>query len=677
MEKEEIITEQDQTVKEEETKATEPLTKERIDKILADVGITLNSKNNAVSDGEKISDTIANKLLKNQGITIEEIRTALHNLASKPVPIPDDLKYGDRFSEVRVRAPAFAKSIKWNKKDTSLFQYFSIARSSDNGGFLLLISNLDTQYKCVQMSGNAVSNLAEITEACSKITIKGADGKTRTLLDHINERYEYIMDKATEKYKKTDLREFGEWAVREGLPSMMINNFNVMVNQEEKEVELATGQKQTMYRINAMYFGTDKGGKEMPIDCIAKHYESLAAVPSRLSKIPKIYSNDFTEPALYHVDLESIAKPGPHPTWDKYLLRFRDDERHVIRAFVWSIYKADNTGRQLLYFYDPDGFSGKSVFEKAITSGLGESLVAALQKDSLNNQFSMAKIWDKRLVVIDDNKNPYLIRSEKMHMILGSGLADVEAKGKNSFMYKMQCKVIASGNVNLIIDPSANHERTRVIIVEPHVTDDMLKEFAVCDKDGNVKRNKFGRVQLIGDAEFEKNLIKEFSAFLADCKADYEQLCPKDSSIIISEEMEDSIECMSDDIYDILDEILEQRFDFSDHDAKITVSDLNAILENDVMFTINGMFKRKEKGFTSEDIKNHMAKKYSVCKKQGRVDGISTKCYVGLKLKTQQKTVNVTNVERAKQDLSKTFDNELFSNDNVQRADEDPYAAQA
>ena len=653
MENEELITEQEQTAQEEETKATEPLTKERIDKILAAVGITLNSKNNAVSDGERISDTIANKLLKTQGITIEEIRTALQNLANKPVPIPDDLRFGDTFAESRICPPALAKHVRWNKADDRIFKYFSIARASDSGSFILLISNLETQYKCVQMSGSSTANLAEITEACSKITIKDDDGKVKTLYEHINDQYDEIMKTAAEKYKKLDLRKFGEWAAREGLPSMMVNNFNLIVNRESKEIELASGQKQTMYRVNAMLFGTDKGAKEFPLDGIAKHFESLAEVPSRIAKIPKIYSNDFSEPALYHIDLDKIAKPGPHPTWDKYLSRFREDEGGVIRAFIWSIFKADNTGRQMLYFYDPDGYSGKSVLTNAITQCLSENLVAALQKDSLNNQFSMAKIWNKRLVIIDDNKNPNLIRSEKIHIVLGNGLADVEAKGKNSFLYRMQTKIIASGNTKLIIDPSANHERTRVIVVEPHVTDEMLKEFAVCDKDGNVKRNQYGRVQLIGDTEFEKNLIKEFPAFLADCKKDYERLCPKNSSIIISEEMEDTLECLSDDIYDILDEILEDRFDFSDKDAKMTVRDFNDVLEDDVMYDISETFKKKGKGITTEDVVQHMAKRYGVSKKPCRVDGTPKKCYVGVKLKARQGTARpkddkVVSLEKAK-----------------------------
>ena len=625
------------------------MNKEQIDSILAEVGITLNTKKKAVVAGETVSDAVANSLLKGKNTTIEAIRDALERLNKKvDATSTEGLRFGDKIIDTKIRTSAFSEYVQWNKVDEALFGYFYIAKSSDNGGMMLLISNHETQYRCIQLSSNTTVNLSEISEACSKMTIVGDDGETKTLYQHISERYKKLMDRAVEAYTKKNAEEFGAWAVKNGLPSLMINNFSLVVTQEEKDVNTSGDAKATMYKPLAMYFGSDKGGKEFPLDCVAKHYESFASVPSRLARMPKLYSNDFNEPALYHIDLDSIAKPGPHPTWDKYLLRFREDERSVIRAFVWSIFKADNTGRQMLYFYDPDGFSGKSVFEKAIACCLGESLVAALQKDSLNNQFSMAKIWNKRLVVIDDNKNPNLIRSEKVHIVLGSGLADVESKGKNSFMYKMQCKLIASGNTKLVIDPNANHERTRVIIVEPHVTDDMLKEFAVCDKDGNVKRNKYGRVQLLGDANFEKNLIKEFNAFLADCKDDYTRLCPNDSSIIISEQMEDALESLSDDTFDIIDEVIEDTFYFDDKEAAITVREFNEIVEDYLMYELRSTLGRNSKMLDTDDVKQHMIKRYHITKKPWRVDGAVKKCYVGLRRKESRDNKIVT-VEQARQ----------------------------
>lgn len=631
------------------------MTKEEIDNILADTGISfkapVTARSKPIFAGEPVSDTVANNLLKKHNVTVDDLKKAINELNKQLASeIPNDLRFKDRLTKVEVVSPAFTSDAKWNKKDNEVFQFFSLARSSEGGGLMLLIHNLGNEYRTVVISNSSLTNLADITTACSQMSYKDPDTKVvSTLYDHILKVYDKIMDEALSAYKKLNAKEFGDWAVTHGIPSMMLNNYKLMSVQEEKEVENAAGGKTAMYKAHSLYF------QESPFQCLANHYDTLAGVPSRIAKMPRLYSNDFDEPALYHIDLDKIIAPGePHPTWDKYLQRFRPDEAAVIRAFVWSIFKADNTGRQMLYFYDPDGFSGKSVFEKALASGLGEHLVAALQKDSLNNQFSMAKIWNKRLVVIDDNKNPNLLRSEKVHIVLGSGLADIEAKGRNSFMYKMQCKVIASGNVRLKIDPSANHERTRVITVEPHVTDDMLKEFAVCDKNGKPKRNKYGRVQLIGDATFEQRLIEEFKAFLADCKDDYERLCPKDSSIIISEQMEDALESLSDDTYDIIDEILENHFVFGNPNDALSVLDLNSILEGDVKYDIVQALSRKVgEDFNREDLVQHMIKKYKIMKKPVRIGDTVKKCYVGVKHVDNPKSIhygeptNIVTVEQA------------------------------
>lgn len=631
------------------------MNKEQIDAIMKELGLSFNKKK-VILDGETVTENAANKLLKSKGTSLEEVKKVLAEASKKIIDIPNDLRFKDQLSNIEIISPAFTTDVKWNKKDEELFKFFSLARSSEGGGMLLLIHNLDTEYRTVMISNSSLQNLAEITSACSKMTYTNPVTHTKiTLHDHIMKVYKEIMNEALVNYKKMDVLDFGNWAVKFGLPSMMINNYKLMSIQEERTIENDEGHKQTMYRAFSLYFN------ESPFQCIANHYDTLAGVPSRLAKIPKLYSNDYDEPALYHIDLEKILDTeNPHPTWDKYLRRFTEDEVKVIEAFVWSIFKADNTGRQMLYFYDPDGFSGKSVFEKAIASGLGEGLVAALQKDSLNNQFSMSKIWNKRLVVIDDNKNPNLVRSEKMHMVLGSGLADVEGKGKNSFMYKLQCKVIASGNCRLNIDPSANHERTRVIVVEPKLTDDMLKEFAVCDEYGNVIRNRFGRVQLIGDATFEQNLIKEFGSFLVECKSAYEKLCPKNSSIILAPSMEEAIESLSDDVFDIIDDIIEDKFEFY-HEAHMSVLDFNSVVEKEILFELSDNFNKKTlESITRDNVIQHIVKKYKVTKKPIRTeDGTVRKCYVGLNYKnasSKKDNAKIVSVNVAKQSEGSFFD---------------------
>ena len=610
------------------------MNKEQIDSILKELGISFNKKK-ILLDGEVITDNMANKLLASKNTTLEEVRNVLAEAAKKPIEIPDNLRFRDHLSYMEVISPAFTTHTKWNSIDEELFGFFFLARSSEGGGMLLLISNKDTEFMTVTLSANKLTNLAEITSTCSRMHYVDPETHVkRTLFEHINKVYEKIMSEALAAYKKMDAVDFGEWAVRHGLPSVMLNNNKLMSTQEEIECDNGDGGKTTMYKPHSLFFPST------PLECIAEHYDNLAGVPKRLAKIPRLYSNDMNEPALYHIDLDAILDyDNPHPTWEHYLLRFREDERRVLRAFIWSIFDAGNTGRQMLYIYDPDGFSGKSVLTKAIAFGLGEHLVTALQKDSLNNQFSMSKIWNKRLTVIDDNKNPNLLRSEKIHIVLGNGLADVEEKGKKSFMYKIQCKVIASGNVQLNIDPYANHERTRVIVIEPKLTDEMLKEFVVCDKDGNIVRNRQGKPQFIGDSTFEQRLIDEFRSFLVDCKRDYEELCPKRSSIIISEAMDDSIEYLSDDYYDVLDEQLPHFFEVDPNNC-MSISDFNKdltrLMDNPMLLKCTDDNEPPSR----EHVIQHIVKRYHVKKGGRRLDGEYVKCYIGIASARKSATEN-------------------------------------
>ena len=83
-------------------------------------------------------------------------------------------------------------------------------------------------------------------------------------------------------------------------------------------------------------------------------------------------------------------------------------------------------------------------------------------------------------------------------------------------------------------------------VLEPYLVEQ------ITDKDGNVIRNKYGRVQLLGDPSFEKRLIEEFPMMLAQAKKDYEELCPTDGNYILPPSVEESLEMLSEDNADIV-----------------------------------------------------------------------------------------------------------------------------
>lgn len=602
------------------------------------LGLDFRDKKKIRLNGEVITDTVADSLLKTKGHTLEEVKNSIASIAKEEVnSLKEDMRFKDNLSVMEIVSPAFAKEAKWNKCDDEIFQFVYIAKTI-GGGLMLMISNNQGEYQAIPISSNRLDMLADITEAMSSMWVTDPETKVRwTVYDYINHKMEKMLEKATSVYNKNNAILFGTWAVKDGLPSLMINNCKLMSQQESKEMDNGAGGKVTMYKAHCLYY------TESPIQCITNHYDSIAAIPGRIRPMPKIYSNDPNEEAFYHLDLEAILDhDGSHPTWDKFMLRFSPSEGKVIMAYVWSILDAKNNGRQMLYFLDHDGFSGKSILMACITEVLGTRLVAALQKDSLNNQFSMDKIWNKILVVIDDNKNRYILRSEKMHQILGSGYADVEPKGKRSFTHRLRCKVIVNGNVKPVIDPDANHERTRLIIIEPKVTTEMKKEFCVLDEHGNLKLDSFGHEQFIGDQSFEENLKAEFRSFLVECKAAYEELCPTRSSIILPDDMVEKLYTMSDDTYDTLESYVDSYLEF-DPKYRINVTDFRDIVTDIISRMYGSSLKPNtsmddKRKLSYDDVVAHLEKKYKIRKGSARIDGKVMKCYIGVKALPKQRT---------------------------------------
>lgn len=618
------------------------MTIEEAKDILVKENLTLTQRNKFRFQDKPIDDAIATSILGKYNTTADDIRTLLKQTN---VSVPEDFRSYKHLVESEIVTPAFTSDLKWNSADERIFKYFSIAKTGGEGGIVLTVTNHEGDYKIVQLGGTSLSVLADITQACSELKITNENGVRRTLHDHIEKEYEAVMAEGLSKYKEIEeVVDFGVWASK-NLPSLMLNNYKLKSVIEERSIMVEDNKKENVTKAYSLFFA------ENPFQCVASHYDSLASEPSRISKMPVLYSNDPKEPAINHIDLDAIVDTeGTHPTWDHYMMRYTKDEGDVFKAFIWGIFDAQNSGRQLLYIYDPHGFSGKSVLTNAIASVLGEDIVTGLQKDSLNNQFAFSKIWNKRLAIIDDNKNPYLIRSEKMHQILGNGFAEVEKKGKSSFSIKLQTKVIASGNTKLSIDPDANHERSRVIVIEPKLTDDMIKEFAVVDKDGNLVRDRQGNPKLIGDSSFGQRLIDEFRSFLAECKECYARLCPTRSSIILPDDMIESIYNLSDDIVDAIDESIDTVLQFGEDDWIKVTEYTKAINEVIDYLKGEGLVKQCDESKVSYDnISQHIIKKYGVKKTTKRSGGKVFKVYAGVGLVGGQNITRMT-VDNTKND---------------------------
>lgn len=469
----------------------------------------------------------------------------------------------DNTSFVAIQSDLFKHNMKWNKVDEGLFKYFKFAVNEADGSLLMLVTTNGRRMYPVYIGSSEKDIDLTIAAVCKTIKIDedygtGADN----LLDFINIAYERKLERATAELN--NIRNTSRWAqwCTSNLPTAMLTNSTLMVSLITRNV----GEGENAYEVKtatSCYFA-DGATTLDPIKFIAGNLRVIAAQEGHMIPMPKVFSNSIDEPALNYLDIENICKPGECPTWDFYMKRFSADDAAVFKAFIWGVLDAKNNGRQMLYVYDKNGFSGKSVVTNVISQFLGSNLVTALQKDSLNNQFALAKIWNKRLVVIDDNKNPNLIKPTKMHMITGQGMADIEYKGKNSFSARLQCKVIANGNTALSIDTDADHEVSRVIIIKTEMKEEYMKQFCKVDENGNLCRYKDGRPVFLGSSTFETDLLSEFPVFLNQCKAEYTRLCPTRALFDVPESTYEHVLTSNSIEQDVYDEIITNGFDIGE-----------------------------------------------------------------------------------------------------------------
>lgn len=530
-----------------------------------------------------------------------------------------------------VSHPALQELPKVGESDIKIFQRIKFASDPINATIAMLVNTEGQQYKLIPMSSSKSSDMMKLSSVLAR---------TAPIGDKLQNYYEELMAvtkapfrAAVQQYSSHKIRGLEDFIefISKHYPCSMLSVAYLKVLLEPVRTKILDNEgveKETTVLVPraATVAQGDSTLDYSPIKHLVDCAPMLAADPRFQITMPKVLTNDPNEPALKYIDLDSIVEEGATPAWDELLSRYTEDEGKVLLAYLYGLNVAKNRSRQLLYIYDPQGYSAKSVMQDAIINELGDDQVGVLQKDSLSNQFGIAKIWNKHVIFIPDNKNPNLVRSEKMHMALGGDMAEVEYKGSNSFFAKLNMKVIACGNASLDIDTAATHERSRVIVLKPRVPESVLKKIAVTDDKGELIKDPFGRVKLKGDPEFAQRLKDEYHRMLFKAKKCYEELCPTDGDYILPDSVIRNIEECNDDVFDTIDKFISERLEICE-DAYVRPDDLReefrcSITDKDVTFKV----------FTDHLIKAYGVRK-TYSKEANLTEGIRNPVYVGLKIK--------------------------------------------
>lgn len=332
------------------------------------------------------------------------------------------------------------------------------------------------------------------------------------------------------------------------------------------------------------------------------------------------YSNDEEEAAMHHLELESIIDNSKQSTElnDFLLNRLPAEQIDTFKAFIWSSYVAKNTSRQLIYVYDPDGNSGKSVFFDTVFKPLADiNAKSTITGRDLTGDFGMESCYHSRVLIFADNKNPQIVRSQLVHTITGHDEITVNPKNQRHFTFTPHISIWAHSNILPEIDIDATHERTRIALFYFKLSEDAKKQIYITDENGNLLRDDMGFLRSKGDSKFASKLSSDLPYFLAECKKCYEKLCTTGADI--------DVVAISNN-YSMLT------------DANEVMIEMNNFIENEVLVDVNANSKdcltanefkqiydaAKEKGIlkqtTFAQIKDHLAKLGCIwnCKSNGR-----------------------------------------------------------
>ncbi|MFO7791266.1 MAG: hypothetical protein R6V32_11935 [Bacteroidales bacterium] len=251
-----------------------------------------------------------------------------------------------------------------------------------------------------------------------------------------------------------------------------------------------------------------------------------------LPHTPVGISTDPEEPAFFHFN-KTRLKPGPTPAWNGWLSQFPKICLPVFKAWVYSIFEPTNKGRQAVWLHD-NGYTGKSSAVQAIALYMGQDASGTISGGSMKTNFAFEPLYGKRLITYGDCKEPNIIRTTKIHSLLGNDAVTIDRKGLPAFTAQLHAKLIIASNIAPQIDFASNNERTRLLYFPLHEADEeVLKRFCEVDTSGKVKRYD-DNSPVVKGGNLTAELTSEMNYFIYSCKKCYDKLCPGGQDLVVS-----------------------------------------------------------------------------------------------------------------------------------------------
>lgn len=213
--------------------------------------------------------------------------------------------------------------------------------------------------------------------------------------------------------------------------------------------------------------GLPKTKLEISVKEIVCDPECILRIPDNITK----YTNDRMEYTYCFWDLDGFLfrhQSDPTPAWDSFLSSFAlNIERELFLAFIYSVFKSDDRGRQILWVHGK-GKSGKSTVYNVISdvmSQINPDLVTAIPDKGQIDKFTFGNADKWRLAVIPNCVDQSLLKNNDIIKLTGGDRYQMRKMYADSQSGEVHCKFIVASNYAPIVD-EVDHEMSRIIYLQ-------------------------------------------------------------------------------------------------------------------------------------------------------------------------------------------------------------------
>lgn len=245
-----------------------------------------------------------------------------------------------------------------------------------------------------------------------------------------------------------------------------------------------------------------------------------------------------------------------YPRIQEFLDRLPDPDAYS--AWWYGVAFGLNRGRQGMFLADPVGQSGKSALQRALAQALFGDRIYSSFPPSLNlaDRFTLSHFVSKKLVVIGDCKDPYVLHRGIVKELLGDDKSHVQRKFEQPFSTHLQCRLmIASNMLPFIVSARHNTTRTLFQILEPlELTEAQI------------------------DPYYGAKCVPEIPGWLAYAEDCYRRLCPNNYNISTNDKVQQATAVRIAECEAEHSELFDEYF-VVDPNEHITSKDWNRILK--------------------------------------------------------------------------------------------------